>query len=453
MGSRNITTTTLRCAIAALSFFITSCAGTDVFYRNVEKNIIDGNYRAALQEIDRNSFMYGEKNSVLYNLDKGLTFHYAKEYDSSNIYLLNAEKIIEDLYTKSISKEALSILLNDNVLPYEGEDFEKVLLNVFLALNFAQKGMAEDALVEARKVDLKLREYARKYEEKNRYKEDAFIRYVAGILYENEGEVNDAFISYQKSYEAYDIYSKEYGTPAPSFLLDDLVRTATLLSFSDEAAKYASLGGAGYRKGAENFGSIAVIVYSGLGPFKTEERIGVSIPDSSGTLHTFQVALPKFQQRCYGRNSYTVSLVNQTDSSSGCTDIGEDITSIAGKSLDDRLALIYLKSGGRALLKFLASEKMKSEMKKGKNSEAVNILGSLAVDLVVGATEKADLRSWRLLPAEIQMARFFKSPGTYQIEVSDKRQNRVLKNETVNIQNGKTLFIIINDIGAPNIMR
>jgi hypothetical protein len=451
MGRRNIFLTTLRCTITALSFFLLSCAGTNTIYRNIERSVSAGDYAGAIGEIDLNSGAYGEKNAVLLNLDKGIVFHYAGEYDSSSKYLLTAEKLIEDLYTKSVTLAALSVLTNDNVLPYEGEDFEKVFLNVMLALNFAQKGMTDDALVEARKVDLKLREYARKYEDKNRYKEDAFIRYIAGILYENDNEVNDAFISYKKSFDAYEIYSVNYGTPAPSFLLDDLVRTATVLSFAEDSAKYAVLGGSNYRGEAGNLGSVAVIVYTGLGPIKIEKKSGVSIPDSSGTLHTFQISLPKFQPRYFGINSYDVSVSGGSDSLSVMTELAEDITSIAGKSLDDRLTLVYLKSGGRALLKFVAAEKMKSEMKKGKRGEAANILGSLAIDLVIGATEKADLRCWRLLPAGIQMARIYMKPGLYNVSVRDSTDNRILKYETIEVRGGRTSFVIVNDIGQAGI--
>lgn len=225
----------LWCVIAALSVLLMSCGSSSEFFVPVDNNISQGKYAEAIEIVRSNRQWYGDKASVLYNLDMGLLYHYAGESDSSINYLLAAEKEIEDLYTKSISQQVMSFVVNDNILSYEGEDFEKALINVFLALNYAEKGMTDDALVEARKVDLKLREYARQYDEKNKYQEDAFIRYIAGALYETGGEINDAFISYKKSYEAYQTYSKEYGTSAPSFLLDDLVRTATLMSFDDEA--------------------------------------------------------------------------------------------------------------------------------------------------------------------------------------------------------------------------
>ncbi|MBM2846161.1 MAG: hypothetical protein HW407_1473, partial [Bacteroidetes bacterium] len=407
-------------------------------------------YVQAIEEVRKNESAYGHKSTVLYNLDLGLLYHYAGESDSSTRHFFAAEKEIEDLYTKSVSLAALSFVLNDNILPYEGEDFEKVLINVFLALNYAEEGLEDDALVEARKVDLKLREYAKQYEGKNEgkntYQEDAFIRYIAGALYESSGELNDAFISYRKAYETYQSYSKEYGTPAPPFLLDDLVRAATLLSFTEEKDMYQKLGGREFTRTDREKGSVLVIAYAGKGPIKEEQRATVTIPDSSGTLHTFQIALPKFRPRHRGNRSYNVSIALSNDTVNSRTVVAEDITAIAGKTLEDRLGLIYLKSGGRAVLKFLAAEKAKAELKKDSNSKVRNILGSIAIDLFVGATEQADTRTWRTLPGEIQLARIHLAPGKHTISIRSSDGGYELREEVVAIRAGKTSFVIVDDV-------
>lgn len=431
---------------AALSLFLMSCASSTEFYRDVEGYVAQGKYVQAIEGVRKNESAYGDKSTVLYNLDLGLLYHYAGESDSSTRHFFAAEKEIEDLYTKSVSLAALSFVLNDNILPYEGEDFEKVLINIFLALNYAEQGLADDALVEARKVDLKLREYARQYEGKNKYQEDAFIRYIAGALYESSGELNDAFISYRKAYETYQSYSKEYGTPAPPFLLDDLVRAATLLSFTEEKDMYQKLGGRVFTRSDREKGSVLVIAYAGKGPIKEEQRATVTIPDSSGTLHTFQIALPKFRPRHRGNRSYNVSIALSNDTVNSRTVVAEDITAIAGKTLEDRLGLIYLKSGGRAVLKFLAAEKAKAELKKDSDSKVRNILGSIAIDLFVGATEQADTRTWRTLPGEIQLARIHLAPGKHTISIRSSDGGYELREEVVAIRAGKTSFVIVDDV-------
>jgi hypothetical protein len=131
---------------------------------------------------------------------------------------------------------------------------------------------------------------------------------------------------------------------------------------------------------------------------------------------------------------------------SATTEVAEDVTAIAARTLEDRLSLIYLKSGGRALLKFLASEKAKADISKNSDSKLRNFLGSLAVDLTVAATEQADVRTWRTLPAEFQIARLDIAPGDYTVRVSSNDGKYVLPGEQVSVRAGKSTFLIVDDV-------
>jgi len=436
-------------SLAALFLVLTGCGPSTQFYRSVEEDLGRGLYADAIDGVTKHRDVYGDKSTVLYNLDLGALYHYAGMSDSSTAHLLAAEREIEDLYTKSISLAALSFVLNDTILPYDGEDFERVLLNVFLALNFAEQGLPDEALVEARKVDLKMRELVRKYDGKNAYQDDAFARYLAGALYESGGEMNDAFIEYKKSFEAYDTYTRVFGTRAPAFLLDDLARTASRMGFTEDYEKYRSLGGVDTTGDGANLGSVIVVAYAGKGPIKTEIRTGVSIADSSGVIHTFQIALPTFAPRMAGERTYGVEVRRSSDSTAvaNCrTVLVENVTAIAGRCLEDRLALIYLKSGGRAVVKFLAAEKAKSKISENSNNALVNVLSSIAIDLAIGATEKADVRCWRTLPAQIQMTRLKLPAGRYNITISSSDGGYNLPNVPAVVRVGRVTFLIADDI-------
>jgi len=128
------------------------------------------------------------------------------------------------------------------------------------------------------------------------------------------------------------------------------------------------------------------------------------------------------------------------------TTVAEDITAIADHSLEDRLALVYLKSGGRALIKLLAAEAAKAKLKERTNSDLVNFLSSLAIDAAIGATERADVRSWRTLPAQIQFARMELAPGSYRVTVSATDHAFRIAAETVTVRPGKVTFFIVDDI-------
>ena len=130
--------------------------------------MVDGNWRAAVDYVEgsKEKFYKDEKNRVLYYFDMGYTLHMAKDYEKSNEYLTKAADSIQELWTKSISAGIKSALGTDNALPYQGEDFEKVLVHVVKALNYAQIEDFESARIEARQVLEKLEVYNAKYEEK-----------------------------------------------------------------------------------------------------------------------------------------------------------------------------------------------------------------------------------------------------------------------------------------------
>src|SRR6185503_7847510 len=136
------------------------------------------------------------RDLLLYLLDLGLSLHSAGRYEESNQAFLKADKIAEIKDYTSLSTEGATLLTSENIKDYKGEDFEKVLINTYLAMNYALMGDYENALVEARRVNHKL--HLMVSEGQRKYKQNAFARYLSAVLYEAEGEWNDAYIDYKK---------------------------------------------------------------------------------------------------------------------------------------------------------------------------------------------------------------------------------------------------------------
>ena len=97
------------------------------------------------------------------------------------------------------------------------------------------------------------------------------------------------------------------------------------------------------------------------------------------------------------------------------------------------------------MLKFLAAEKAKNDLKKSDNKFA-NILGSIVIDAAIGATEQADTRAWRTLPAQIHLARMNVKPGKYRLRVASDDGQFTLDNIAVEVKPGKTEFVIVDDV-------
>lgn len=426
---------------------LVACGTAVAHYAAIEKNLWSGNYAAAAAQIEKSQKEYGNKGVVLYNLELGTAYHYAGMYDPSTRNFLTAERKMQDLWTVSVSTEASALLLNDNALDYGGEDHEKVLVNFFAGMNFAEKGDYESALVEARKVDTKLKEISRLYDGKNRYQEDAFVRYVAGVLYEADNEMNDAFISYRKAAETYEgSFKKTFGMVMPGQLKDDLIRSADAMNFREERDQYRQKYGKQGRAYSKSEGSVFAVIYSGKSPVKVENNFEARLQDLQGMYHSVKVSVPKYMDREARIRSYTVMLTPEGGGSplTGRAEVAEDIGEIAKKALEDRLTILYLKSGGRAILKFIAKEQANKEIKKQTGGGFAGELLSFATSAAVDATEAADIRTWRTLPDNIQVSRIYAPPGRYTLTVSEA--GRIVASKPVTVKAGGVEVAALPDV-------
>jgi hypothetical protein len=381
-------------ALALVGLLVFSCAPPFKHYVKVNQSLIQQDYASAIAELQRNKGAYKERNAALYYLEEGLLQHYASKVGS--------------------------FLINDNTIPYRGEDFENALVNLFMALNYAEAGQREEALVEARKVDNKLNVLNSRYagDKKNVYKEDAFIRFLMGILYEADGEVNDAFISYRKAEKIYrNDYANNYGVSAPNLLIENLLSTGKELDFNAEVAKIqAAYPGVKYMDPAQkkDMAEVYCIHYNGRGPEKVEKQWVTPMTDG----YLLKIAYPEFQRRNYQIHHADVFLRNVAtgDAYQFDTVMMEDIGSIAVTNLENRLMRIKVKAIARATTKYLAT-KAAGKVAEDQGGSFFGFLVRLLGNVAVVATEKADLRHWRMLPAEIRIGRAAVPPGEYEVSI------------------------------------
>ncbi len=402
----------LRAAFLLFLLFL-SCATPLRHYHLIEQKMGEGDWLEAEGTVAKSwSKGYGERNRVLFHLDRGLLLHFGRKFPESNSFLFGAEGKMEELYTKRIRDESASLLVNDNLLPYEGEDFEKVLTNFFAALNYLQVGDLEDALVEARKIDHKLSVLGDKYEGKGRYHQDGLAQYLSGFICELMGRWDDAYISYHKALEAYTGQPQIYPFPPPSFLAKDLLRLSQYLRREDEfhrlRAKFGFISW-GDQGEVEKGGEVLVLAFSGQGPVKAEFSLTVEKKDKEGNGYTFKLALPRFAPRPSQIASAEILIDGETQP----LILAEDIEVIARKVLEDRLPLIEAKAVARALAKAKADQEAKKKMGEG----GFNRLLKFGLDEAVKASERADLRCWRTLPAKVYVGRFSLDPGPHRVKL------------------------------------
>ena len=395
---------------------------------------------------------YGPRNRLLYNMDRGMTLHLAGEYVQSNAQLELAAQEVERLYTRTVRTETAAFLTNDNVLPYEGDPYEHVMINIIKALNYAAMGQLMEAVVEARQIDHRLNVLSDSAKEKDGYREDAFARYLTGLLYESTGDLNNAFIAYRKAYDIYEATKSWAHTPMPPMLRADLLRTTDALHMTTEFEEYR-------RQFPEtrwlppdeqaNLAQVVVIGYNGRAPRKEEAFLDIPMSLSAlqlvllnrGVIHSsnrqerraadsvlyglngrvVRVALPTLVPQKTQVMHEAVTLVPRGgEPISAKSELVYNGTALAERSLSDRMPGITTKALARAAIKFAAAEAAtrgsQHAVNKGDAPWVGLLVGVLAHGLAV-ASEVADTRSWRTLPDEIQISRLWVPPGEYESRI------------------------------------
>ena len=406
-------------------FIVLSGCSTGIKYHALESHMVKNDCAAASEYVENHKKDYGSNRQLLFLLDSAMINMLCGNYEKSNEYFHRAEALTEELWTKSITKESAAFLLNDYTVPYSGEDFEKALINLFSAINYLKLGKFDDSLVEIRRLDAVLNMLNDQYSKKNVYKEDAFARYLSGIIYEADNNLNDAYIDYYKALHTFQDYEDKYGTPIPSIFMQDLIRVAKATGRTDEIQSFIDkYGSSGTYNDKADSGSIVLIHFNGIAPVK--RSVQIFIPTRDGPV---ALAFPRYDiSRPFCRKS-RVTVESASERISSDTELVEDINTIAIKNLEDRRGRITLKMAARVAAKQIAIHKVENKTAR----ELLNIANIFV--------ERADTRSWRTLPGEIYLGSLFVPEGIYNVHVSqcNERQRFV---ETVKVKAGETKFVI-----------
>ena len=457
---------------------LTGCGPSVNRYLLIEQSLLAGDPTRAAAIVEQSEKEYEGKSRVLYGMDRGMTLQLAGQYQQSSAALEQAEGEVDRLYTRTIRSETASFLTNDNALPYEGDPYEQVMINVVKALNYAAQGQSQEALVEARRIDHRLNVLSDTVKDASSYRNDGFARYLSGILYESAGDLNNAFIAYRNAYEAYEAARGWSKTPYPPSLRSDLLRTAEALSLTTEFEEYRrqfpDITWEPFSK-QQQLAQVVMISYNGRAPRKEDHYLDVPI-----SLDALQLVLlnrglsPSSHQRnraadsvLYGLNGRVVRvalprLVPQktqvpfetmtlTDAVGHPITVRSEqvynVTALAEKSLSDRMPGITVKALARAATKFALAEGATRGAQQAAGKDAAPwvglVVGLLTKGLAV-ASEEADKRSWQTLPDEIHVARVWVPPSQYQLSIQPAGQVHSTGKDmqSLSLSPGQTTFII-----------
>lgn len=444
--------------ILSIIILVSSCAtyyqSNVTFNEEFEKGELD----KALSTLRSRPSEAAGKKQFLFDVNNGLLLSLMGRYEESNEYFEKAYVYGEDYHINYLN-EVGSYLTNPNFNAYRGEDHEHLMLLYFKALNYLKLGKSDDALVECRRLNLRLQQLADRYESNDKFRKDAFINTLMGIIYDSNKDYNNAFIAYRNALEVYQgDYQKLFNMDPPEQLKYDLLRTAKLSGMDTEFEQYKTeLGMEDYQYNPDEGGELVFFWHNGLSPVKAEwginfyitrrdnylifsnPELGLTFPFNMGgydekerngltRLEIFRVAFPKYIERPLYFGSAKISV----DGEDHPLQLLEDLNKVAFKCLDERMNLEMSKALIRVALKKLEEYEVK---KSDRN------LGSI-LSIINAITEKADTRNWQTLPHSIYYSRVRLKEGINQVTfaTNDGRGRSQKHDFSYQVKKGQTLF-------------
>lgn len=348
--------------------------------------------------------VYKSKDQVLYNLEFGTVLHFSGDYDSSSVFLSTAEDQIESSYTKSITQGIASLVLSDNVLTYDGEEYENIYLNAFKTLNYMHLEDWDGALVESRRIALKLENldirlnglssiFAKKdtsniadwTPKKANIQSSAFGRYLSTILYAKTGKADDARIEYNRLLSSVKEQEtiRRYRGPAPTELPDLTDTDSYNILFSS---------------------------FTGFAPAKVQNDIRTFFGEDANIYLKF--SFPELYLFDTEVANVKVTVNNQDEF---YLDMIEEMDAVAAEVYEAKQPIIYGKALARAVLKSAGTNAIRKKAKK--ESEGLGILAGILGIIGQEVSEKADLRGWQTLPGQAWTQVVRLPEGTHNIRI------------------------------------
>ncbi len=444
--------------ILAALFLASSCASYYQANFTFNDEFEKGDLEKALSTLRSHPSEAAGKRQFLFDVNNGLILSLMGKYQESNDYFEKAYIYGED-YRINYLNEAATYLTNPNFASYKGEDHEHLMLLYFKALNYLKMNKTDDALVECRRLNIRLQQLTDRYSSDTKYRRDAFINTLMGIIYDSDKDYNNAFIAYRNALEIYeDDFHRMFQVEAPEQLRYDLLRTATLAGLTDELQNFKTkLGMEDYQYKPSDGGELVFFWHNGLSPVKAEWGINFTVlrrdnyivftnPDLGLTfpfnlsgyderdrrglasLEVFRVAFPKYIERPLYYRSATL----ETESDIFLLQQLEDVNKLAFKCLDERMNLELSKALLRVAMKKVAEYEVRRSDKT---------LGSI-VGLVNAITEKADTRNWQTLPHSIYYSRVPLAVGSNKVKftLTDGQGKKQAHEYTYEVKSGQTLF-------------
>lgn len=366
------------------------------------------------------------RNGVLYRMERGRTaqiegqFIFSRDEYAQGMNVLQQEDDKALLTVRDASKEGAALIVNDRVLQYSAETYERIFLYQYQAQNYLIDGDVQGALVEVRRADAVQRaaeeraagdiSSARNAADKNDPEvreamprvlqayagmdelagqvKSSFLSpyalYFSALCYELAGELGDAYIDYKRTLEL---------VPENTLVQGDVFRLGGQLGMTDDLTALARRFPDGVSRTTRvppGHGEVVIFVEDGF--VAQKESVNIPIP-LTGARSVVMISLPIYRHRIESGPvpCLTVGTDRQIPGQPLC-----DVNGLAVQALREHLMEIATRQILRAVAKGVAAKAAYDQL---------GPWGSILAGVWNVLSERADLRSWNTLPARVSVCR------------------------------------------------
>ena len=429
MGKVRFVSTLLLAALTLLSLqFITGCNAAKGDLEVFNKDFLASDYEKCILFADKKINKRGKPRGedLLWTLQVGATERLRWDYQKSTDYFDKCEEMLKYYDEQSEIGDAIgSTIVNDNVIPYKGEEYDGVMVNTYKALNFMFEGQPDLARVEFNRAldrqrrvkeqfnseirklkaqldkqqqksksnvksnveNPKIRELlAQKYSSLYEFEAypnfvNPFVTYLAGVFFNLVGDHS----------KAVDLLKESYGMVGDNaYIAEDLRITEEVLSGKDKVED-----------------TVWLIFENGLGPEKKEFRMDLPLFVVTNRIQHVGIALPKLEFRNEAYPYLTVEVDGKSHKTCMVCDMDRIIQTEFSKDYEGILQRAIISATAKAVTQYALSEQDSSGA----------AIASILTGVYSFVTTSADVRIWTSLPKNFQVARFRK-PSNGKLKIT-----------------------------------
>jgi hypothetical protein len=358
-----------------------------------------------------------EDDALLRALGTGASSYYASQFTRSVAVLDSAALLADDRITNSVSANAIALVSNDLARPYQARRTERLFIPYYAMLAYARLERWEDASVEARRLSGLLAQYAGDRTDAERGTH-ATLHYLSGVVFERAGEKADAQVAYRiaraLSPEQVDSITPHMGRGEGEvvvvlergFVAHRATETIRIFTGDDEDADRRSR-----RDGDSHELADVAARMASMGSTDTTRR--KASPDGAhGKRHDdddddywLRVAFPSVRRAPRVRGEARLFVDGESVRAMAVTSLLDD--AVGADEGRERAGLIA-RATVRAATKYAVTKAVKD--KKGE------VAGTL-VNIGASLMERADIRSWHLLPQTVTLLRVRVPAGQHDVHL------------------------------------